>query len=66
MVYGAANATQFRLRGPDAKIKEAEAILEKLPVSKPTHVVKARLKGRLLYVIPSISLSWDRLLAWFI
>lgn len=49
MVYGATQATQFRLRGPGKKESLAKKILLKLPVSKPTHVVKAGLKGRFIY-----------------
>ena len=49
MVYGATQATQFRLRGSGKKESLAKEILLKLPVSKPTHVVKAGLKGRFIY-----------------
>ncbi|MDJ0569345.1 MAG: NAD(P)-binding domain-containing protein [Pleurocapsa sp. MO_192.B19] len=58
MVYGATQATQFRLQGPGNKESLAQQLLMKLPVSKPTHIVKAGLKGRVIYafknVIPKI------------
>ena len=54
MVYGATQATQFRLRGPGKKESLAKEILLKLPVSKPTHVVKAGLKGRLIYAFKAL------------
>lgn len=54
MVYGATQATQFRLRGPGSKVSLAQEMLRKLPVSKPTHVVKAGLKGRLIYTFKSL------------
>ena len=49
MVYGATQATQFRLQGPGSKESEAQKLMMKLPVSKPTHIVKAGLKGRVIY-----------------
>jgi dimethylaniline monooxygenase (N-oxide forming) len=49
IVYGAMQSTQFRLRGPGNKESLARDLLIKLPVSKPTHIVKAGLKGRLIY-----------------
>ncbi len=54
MVYGAANATQFRLCGPDAKKVDASDILNKLPISKLTHIVKAGMKGRFFYTFFSL------------
>lgn len=54
MVYGATQATQFRLRGPGEKASLARKLLMKLPVSKPTHIVKAGLKGRLIYAFKSL------------
>ncbi|MDJ0743089.1 MAG: NAD(P)-binding domain-containing protein [Xenococcaceae cyanobacterium MO_167.B27] len=54
MVYGATQATQFRLRGPGNKKSLAQKLLMKLPVSKPTHIVKAGLKGRLIYAFKSL------------
>ncbi|MFN6496357.1 MAG: flavin-containing monooxygenase [Nostoc sp. DedQUE01] len=49
MVYGATQATQFRLQGPGQKKSLAHEILMKLPISKLTHIVKAGLKGRVIY-----------------
>ena len=49
MVYGAIQSTQFRLRGPGNKESLARELLRKLPVSQPTHIVKAGLRGRLIY-----------------
>ncbi|MEH2347238.1 MAG: NAD(P)-binding domain-containing protein [Nostoc sp.] len=49
MIYGATQSTQFRLRGPGQKKSLAHDILMKLPVSKLTHIVKAGLKGRVIY-----------------
>ena len=49
LVYGPAQATQFRLRGPGRKVALARDILRKLPVSKLNHIVKAGLRARLRY-----------------
>ncbi len=54
MVYGATQATQFRLRGSGSKESLAREILMKLPVSKPTHIVKAGLKGRVIYAFKNL------------
>lgn len=54
MVYGATQSTQFRLRGPGQKKSLAHEILIKLPVSKLTHIVKAGLKGRVIYAFKSL------------
>ena len=54
MVYGATQATQFRLQGPGSKESEAQQLLMKLPVSKPTHIVKAGLKGRVIYAFKNL------------
>ncbi|QPN62716.1 NAD(P)/FAD-dependent oxidoreductase [Synechococcus sp. CBW1004] len=51
MVYGPTQATQFRLRGPGSKPQEARAILNKIPVCRFNHVVKAGLRGRLRYLL---------------
>ena len=51
VVYGATQATQFRLRGPGGKPALAREILMKLPVSRFNHVVKVGLKGRLWYAL---------------
>ena len=52
MVYGATQATQFRLQGPGQKPELARDILAKLPVSTWNHVVKAGLWGRLTQYLP--------------
>lgn len=49
IVYGATQATQFRLQGPGQKEALAQSILSKLPVSSFNHVVKAGVKGRIIY-----------------
>jgi len=54
IVYGATQATQFRLQGPGNKQSLAKKLLMKLPVSKPTHIVKAGLKGRLIYTFKAL------------
>jgi dimethylaniline monooxygenase (N-oxide forming) len=51
IVYGPAQATQFRLRGPGKKVKLAQDILRKLPVSTFNHIVKAGLRARLYYAL---------------
>ncbi|MEY2978691.1 MAG: hypothetical protein RLZZ435_2830 [Cyanobacteriota bacterium] len=52
MVYGATQATQFRLQGPGQKPELARDILAKLPVTTWNHVVKAGLWGRLTQYLP--------------
>lgn len=54
IVYGATQATQFRLQGPGNKEALAQEILAKLPVSSFNHVVKAGLKGRIIYGFKAI------------
>ncbi|NET57189.1 MAG: NAD(P)-binding domain-containing protein [Symploca sp. SIO2E6] len=56
MVYGATQATQFRLQGPGQKEALAQEFIAKLPVSSFNHVVKAGLKGRLFYGFKTILL----------
>lgn len=51
MVYGATQATQFRLCGPGAKISYAKKILRKLPVSEVNYIVKAGIRGRISYML---------------
>ncbi len=69
MVYGAYQATQFRLRGPGKKESLAREILRKLPVSNFNHIVKAGLKGRVIYtlkaLVPKFGLvgSWSQKMA---
>jgi dimethylaniline monooxygenase (N-oxide forming) len=52
-------STQFRLRGPGNKESLARDLLIKLPVSKPTHIVKAGLKGRLVYTFKRLIPKFD-------
>jgi dimethylaniline monooxygenase (N-oxide forming) len=54
MVYGATQATQFRLQGPGKKEFLARELMMKLPVSKPTHVVKAGLRWRVTYTFKAL------------
>jgi dimethylaniline monooxygenase (N-oxide forming) len=54
MVYGATQATQFRLQGLGKKESLARELLMELPVSKPTHIVKAGLKGRVIYAFKTL------------
>lgn len=51
LVYGPAQATQFRLWGPGSKPKQAREILRKLPVSKFNHVVRIGLLGRIRFAL---------------
>jgi len=51
MVYGAVQATQFRLRGPGNKEALAQELLMKLPVSRFNYIVKLGLKGRIMYLL---------------
>lgn len=53
LMYGPTQATQFRLKGPGKKVKLAREIIEKLPISTYNHIVKAGLRGRLLYSFKS-------------
>ena len=54
IVYGATQATQFRLRGPGQKEIIAQELISKLPVSPFNHVVKAGLLGRFIYGLNAI------------
>ncbi|AOY80926.1 NAD(P)-binding domain-containing protein [Moorena producens JHB] len=54
MVYGATQATQFRLQGPGKKESLAQEILMKLPLSRFNHMVKAGLKGRVIYTFKAL------------
>jgi dimethylaniline monooxygenase (N-oxide forming) len=51
IVYGATQATQFRLQGPGQKTKLAHEILTELPVSPFNHVVRAGLWGRFIHTL---------------
>lgn len=55
LMYGATQATQFRLRGPGQKQALADDIIMRLPVSSFNHVVKAGLRGRLRYAFEPFS-----------
>ena len=54
IMYGATQATQFRLRGPGSKESLAREFLMRLPVSKLTHVVKSGLRGRVIYAFKAL------------
>ena len=49
MVYGATQATQFRLRGPGQKEALARELIAKLPVAPFNYFFRAGLKGRLIH-----------------
>jgi dimethylaniline monooxygenase (N-oxide forming) len=55
MMYGPTQATQFRLRGPGAKVDLAHEILKKLPVSPFNLVVRLGLRGRVRYTAGAAS-----------
>ena len=69
IVYGAYQGTQFRLRGPGKKESLAQEILRKLPTSNLNHIVKAGLRGRVIYtlkaLVPKFGLvgSWSQKMA---
>ncbi|MDJ0901806.1 MAG: NAD(P)-binding domain-containing protein [Xenococcus sp. MO_188.B8] len=49
MVYGATQATQFRLVGPGKKEALAQQLIIKLPITRFNYFVKAGLRGRVIY-----------------
>ncbi|MBC6477248.1 MAG: hypothetical protein GDA56_05115 [Hormoscilla sp. GM7CHS1pb] len=49
MVYGATQATQFRLRGPGQKEALARELIAKLPVAPFNYFFRAGLKGRVIH-----------------
>ncbi|WP_287313282.1 NAD(P)-binding domain-containing protein [Moorena sp. SIO1G6] len=50
IVYGPTQGTQFRLRGPGQKKALAQELIKKLPVIPfNNHVIKAGLRGRVIY-----------------
>jgi len=55
LMYGPTQATQFRLQGPGKKVKLAQEIIRKLPVSTFNHIVKAGLRGRASYALKAIT-----------
>lgn len=60
LMYGPTQATQFRLRGPGKKEKLAREIIRKLPLSTFNHIVKAGLRGRVLYGIRALTPGFIR------
>ena len=64
MVYGATQATQFRLRGPGQKEALAQKLIAKLPISPFNHVVKAGLRGRVLYGLKALGQPLLKPLHW--
>ncbi len=53
-MYGPTQASQFRLQGPGKKVGLAKEIITKLPISTFNHIVKAGLRGRLIYAIRTL------------
>jgi dimethylaniline monooxygenase (N-oxide forming) len=62
LVYGPAQATQFRLNGPGKKVEIAHDILRKIPTSTFNHVVKAGLRARLYYLPKQLMLCLKKIL----
>ena len=60
MMYGPAQATQYRLVGPGSKKKLAHRILRQLPISKFNNVVKMGLRMRVAYALDSVNLYAQR------
>ncbi|WP_235901710.1 flavin-containing monooxygenase [Alcanivorax sediminis] len=60
MMYGPAQATQYRLVGPGSKKKIAHRILRQLPVSKFNNVVKMGLRMRVAHALDSVNLYAQR------
>ena len=55
LMYGPTQATQFRLKGPGKKVKLAQNIIRKLPISTFNHIVKAGLRGRASYALKALT-----------
>lgn len=55
VVYGPTQASQFRLTGPGAKPDVARAIILRLPISRFNHMVKAGLRGRVVYALRALA-----------
>lgn len=55
LMYGPTQATQFRLKGPGKKVKLAQNIIRKLPISTFNHIVKAGLRGRVSYAFKALT-----------
>lgn len=62
MVYGPAQATQYRLIGPGSKPEIAHDILYKLPISKFNNVVKIGLRMRVAHALDSLNAAAQRAL----
>lgn len=60
IMYGPAQATQYRLVGPGNKKRQAHKILHQLPVSRLNNVVKIGLRLRLAHTLDSINLYAQR------
>ncbi|MGK7940242.1 MAG: flavin-containing monooxygenase [Crocosphaera sp.] len=65
IVYGATQATQFRLQGLGQKPVLARKLIAKLPISPFNHVVKAGLKGRVIYAFKALGTKLLAPLNWF-
>ncbi len=57
LMYGPAQATQYRLKGPNNKNELARRILKKLPVSSFNHVVKLGIHIRLAQAIDALKMT---------
>ncbi|MEM7726062.1 MAG: NAD(P)-binding domain-containing protein [Cyanobacteria bacterium P01_A01_bin.45] len=64
MVYGSYQGTQFRLKGPGNKESLAQEILKKLPVSNFNLIVKAGLKGRIIYTLKALVPKFGLVGSW--
>ncbi len=54
LVFGPTQSTQFRLRGPGKKSKEAMEIINKLPKIYLNKVIREGIKGRIRYSLKSL------------
>ncbi|MEQ8757672.1 MAG: NAD(P)-binding domain-containing protein [Coleofasciculus sp. G1-WW12-02] len=65
IVYGATNATQFRLRGSGDKKALAQEIIAKLPVCSFNYFFLAGLKGRVMYgfnaIVKGVTQFWQKI-----
>ena len=60
LMYGPTQATQFRLRGPGAKVDLAHEILAQLPLSRFNLVVRSGLRGRVRYAVGAMLPEYAR------
>ncbi len=60
LVYGPTQSSQFRLTGPGAKPELARAIMRRLPISKINHMVKAGLRGRMIYTMRALASGFSK------